>query len=207
MVRPHGTAANASTPAWSVRLDLHNHTHSSRDASLSPSALLERARDRGIQCIAVTDHDALEGAEACVALAAADPSLPRVIPGVEVRTRVGEVIGLFVGRPVAPGASLVETVAAIRAQGGLVYLPHPCDPLRRAAIRPEAREEAAALADIVEVSNGRSLRPAYDREALLLADRLGKALGAGSDAHYRGEVGRRYMEVSRVPTRDDLVEL
>lgn len=190
-----------------MRLDLHNHTHSSRDASLSPSALLERARDRGIQCIAVTDHDALEGAEACVALAAADPSLPRVIPGVEVRTRVGEVIGLFVGRPVAPGASLVETVAAIRAQGGLVYLPHPCDPLRRAAIRPEAREEAAALADIVEVSNGRSLRPAYDREALLLADRLGKALGAGSDAHYRGEVGRRYMEVSRVPTRDDLVEL
>lgn len=207
MGSPPGVASGACCVASSVRLDLHNHTHFSRDGSLSPLALLEQARDRGISCLAVTDHDALEGAEACVALAASDPTLPRVIPGVEVRTRVGEVIGLFVQRPVAPGASLVETAAAIRAQGGLVYLPHPCDPLRRAVIRPDAREEAARLADIVEVSNGRSLRRAYDREALLLAGRHGKALGAGSDAHFPGEVGRRHMEVSRVPTRDDLVEL
>lgn len=205
MNRRHGTVFSAS--AGSLRLDLHNHTHYSRDGSLSPSALLERARDRGIQCLAVTDHDVLEGAEACAALAAADPTLPRVIRGVEVRTRVGEVIGLFVERPVAPGASLVQTVADIRAQGGLVYLPHPCDPFRRGAIRPEVREEAALLADIVEVGNGRSLRVTYDREALLLAGRLGKALGAGSDAHYRGEVGRRFMEVSRLPTREDLVEV
>lgn len=197
----------ASHSAESFRLDLHNHTHYSCDGSLSPLGLLERARDRGIHCLAVTDHETLEGAQACAALAAADPDLPRVIPGVEIRTQVGEVIGLFIEREVAPHLPLAQTVEAIRAQGGLVYLPHPFDRLRRGAIRPEARESAASLADIVEVCNGRSLRAGHDRQALVMAGRLEKAPGAGSDAHYAGEVGRCYMEVPWLPTRSDLIEV
>lgn len=200
----HGAASPA---AGSFRLDLHNHTRYSCDGSLSPLGLLERARDRGIHCLAVTDHETLEGAEACAALVAADSTLPRVIPGVEVRTQVGEVIGLFIEREVTPDLPLSQTVEAIRAQGGLVYLPHPFDTLRRGAIRPEAREAAASLADIVEVVNGRSLWADHDQQAFLLADRLGKAPGAGSDAHYPGEVGRSYIEVPWLPTRADLVEV
>jgi predicted metal-dependent phosphoesterase TrpH len=200
----HGAA---SPSAGSFRIDLHNHTRYSCDGSLSPLGLLRRARDRGIHCLAVTDHETLEGAEACAALAAADPTLPRVIPGVEVCTEVGEVIGLFIEREVSAGLPLAQTVEAIRAQGGLVYLPHPFDTLRRGAIRPEAREAAASLADIVEVVNGRSLRADHERQACLLAGRLGKAPGAGSDAHYPGEVGRRYMEVPWLPTRSDLVKV
>lgn len=203
-----GLGQDAASPsAGSFRLDLHNHTRYSRDGSLSPLSLLERARDRGIHCLAVTDHETLEGAEACVALAAADPTLPRVIPGVEVRTQVGEVIGLFIDREVAPGLPLAQTVEAIRAQGGLMYLPHPFDTLRRGAIRPEAREAAASLADIVEVVNGRSLWAGHDRRARMLAGRLGKAPGAGSDAHYPREVGRCYVEVPWLPTRSELVEV
>lgn len=155
----------------------------------------------------MTDHETLEGAKACAALAAADPTLPRVISGVEVRTEVGEVIGLFIDREVTPDLPLSQTVEAIRAQGGLVYLPHPFDTLRRGAIRPEAREAAASLADIVEVVNGRSLRADHDQQACLMARRLGKAPGAGSDAHYKGEVGRSFMEVPWLPTRADLVEV
>ncbi len=197
----------ASPPAGPFRLDLHNHTRYSCDGSLSPLGLLERVRDRGIHCLAVTDHETFEGAEECVTLAAADPTLPRVIPGVEIRTQVGEVIGLFVDGEVTPGLPLAQTVEAIRAQGGLVYLPHPFDTLRRGAIRPEAREAAASLADIIEVVNGRSLFAGHDRQARMLAGRLGKAPGAGSDAHYPGEVGRSYMEVPWLPTRSDLVEV
>ena len=190
-----------------LRLDLHNHTIASSDGFMTPRVLLERARARGLACIAVTDHGSLEGARACAALAAADPSLPRVIPGEEIETTVGEIIGLFVQEQIPEGLSLDETVERIRAQGGIVYLPHPCDEVRRSAVHGEARLRAARAADVVEVQNGRSLRPAYDRDALRLATRAGALLGAGSDAHYPGEVGQAYVEVDRIPGRDDFIEV
>lgn len=189
------------------RLDLHNHTCHSHDGALSPSRLLALAAARGLACLAVTDHDSLEGGRTCAALASADPSLPRVIPGQEVTSEAGEIIGLYLTDPVPPGLPPLETVAAIHEQGGLVYLPHPCDTMRRSSIRPEVREAVAAAADVVEVRNGRVLRPRFDREAQALAVAFGKPGGAGSDAHYAGEVGRAWVAVGALPTRETLVRL
>lgn len=190
-----------------IRLDLHNHTDASPDGFMSPQALLERARARGIACIAVTDHGSIDGALACAVLAADDPSLPRVIVGEEIETEVGEVIGLFVHEEIPEGLPLEQTVERIRMQGGIVYLPHPCDEVRRSAVHGEARLHAARAADVVEVRNGRSLLRDYDSEALRLAAGVGALLGAGSDAHYPGEVGRAYLEVDRVPDRHDFVDV
>lgn len=188
-------------------LDLHNHTSHSHDGVLTPAGLLAAAARRGIACVGVTDHGTIRGGLECAELAATDPALPRVICGQEIVTEVGEIIGLYLSREIPPGLSLEDSVCAIREQGGIVYLPHPFDSVRRATIRPEVREQAALLADVIEVANGRSLRAGFDARALRLAARAGRALGAGSDAHYRGEVGRAVIEVDRMPGREDIVEV
>ena len=174
---------------------------------MSPLRLLRAAAARGLDCIAVTDHDSLRGAVECARLSAMDPMLPRVIPGEEIRTSAGEIVGLYLCEEIPGGLSPLETLARIREQGGLVYLPHPLDGVRGAAIDGESLEAVARAADVIEVSNGRSLRPSYSRKALDLAARLGKPVGAGSDAHFEREVGRAYMEVPGLPEQTDLLEL
>ena len=174
---------------------------------MSPLRLLRVAAARGLDCIAVTDHDSLRGAEECARLSATDPTLPRVIPGEEILTSNGEIVGLYLREEIPGGLSPLETVERIREQGGLVYLPHPLDGIRGATIHGEFLELAARAADVIEVSNGRSLCPSFSRKALDLAARLGKPMGAGSDAHFEREVGRAYMEVPSLPERADLLEV
>lgn len=190
-----------------VALDLHNHTCYSLDGVMSPKELLLAARTNGIHCLAVTDHDSLDGALEAWALAGADSSLPRVIPGIEVSTAAGEIIGLYVTELLPRGLPLAETVASIKAQGGLVYLPHPFDLVRRGAVTGSQRAQAAELADIIEVANGRSLGPRASSKAARLARKLGKPGGAGSDAHRPSEVGSTYVVVSAYPTPDTLAAL
>jgi predicted metal-dependent phosphoesterase TrpH len=193
--------------ASGLRLDLHNHTRVSADGLLTPAALLQIAKARGIGCLAVTDHNAVRGALDALALAAADPSLPRVIPGTEVSTEAGEIIGLYLTEDIPRGLPLAETVRRIRDRGGLVYLPHPYDVFRRGAVDRTERTTAAELADMVEVMNGRALGPRSGTKSARLARALGKPGGAGSDAHREREVGRAYVVVEEQPTRDTLVAL
>lgn len=174
---------------------------------MSPAELLERASSKGIHCLAVTDHNTVQGALEAVALADADLSLPRVIPGIELSTADGEIVGLYVWQDIPRGLPLLESVTRIKGQGGLVYLPHPFDMFRRGAISRDERERGAELSDIIEVVNGRSLGPGARRKARRLARRLGKAEGAGSDAHHRAEVGSAYVTVAAYPSRDILVSL
>jgi len=193
--------------ARSLRLDLHNHTRFSCDGLMSPAALLGAAKAKGIDCVAVTDHNTVEGALEAVALAEADPSLPRVIPGVELFTADGEIIGLYVWDHISSGLSLVESVELVRGQGGLVYLPHPYELLRRGTISKKERLHAAELCDLIEVTNGRSLSPRAGEKASQLAQRLQKPAAAGSDAHREAEGGGAWVEVDAYPSRDTLVSL
>ncbi len=190
-----------------LRLDLHNHTHFSADGRLSPEELLLAAKSRGLHCIAVTDHNTVKGALAALKISESDPSLPRVIPGVEVFTADGEVVGLYVQEEIPKGTSLAEAVGHIRAAGGVVYLPHPYDVCRRGAISRTQREAAAALSDVIEAANGRALGPRAGAKSASLAARHGKPRGAGSDAHAQAEVGRSYVVVDELPTRESLVRL
>jgi predicted metal-dependent phosphoesterase TrpH len=190
-----------------LRLDLHNHTALSPDGLLSPRELLVEAAARGISCIAITDHNTVDGALQAAALAGSDPSLPRVIPGIELSTEAGEVIGLYITEKIPAHLPITEAIKRIRAQGGLVYLPHPYDWPRRGAVDPRQRERVAAQSDIIEVVNGRSLGPWCSRKAYRLARRLDKPQGAGSDAHRAAEVGLVYVLVDALPTRETLVPL
>jgi len=115
------------------------------------------------------------------------------IVGEEILTTEGELIGLFLKDPVPARLSPEETVAAIKEQGGLVYLEHPYDTTRR-NLREDAIERIADQIDIVEVFNGRS-QPEINRRGEELRSTLGLAAGAGSDAHTLREIGSVYIEM------------
>ena len=179
-----------------LRVDLHAHTHFSEDAVMSPAELVALARRRGLDRIAVTDHGTIEGALQARRLAPG-----RVIVGEEIRCGDWtEVIGLFLDRPVEPGRSLEATAAAIRSQGGVVYVPHPYAYLTRA---DERVRRCLELADCLEVHNSRAFWPAWNRRADRAARSAGLGRCAGSDAHFPEEVGRASTEVAPFRTARD----
>jgi predicted metal-dependent phosphoesterase TrpH len=165
---------------WIV-VDLHMHTNASHDCRVEPEHLLDHAEAEGLGAIAITDHNVFHGAQQVVELAR-DRDIV-VIPGEEVKTdNQGEVIGLFLKEEIPRGMSFGDTIAAIKAQGGLVYLPHPFD-------RMHAIPDAATLhghlsqIDVFEVYNARLLFETYNDEALRFARKYNLVMGAGSDAH------------------------
>lgn len=183
--------AEASAPASEVHLlraDLHVHTDTSPDSLLSPQELVALCLRRGIRCLAVTDHNRLRGAWE---VAREAPDTLRVIVGEEVGTAEGEVLGLFLTSEVPAGLSAMETAARIRAQGGLVGVPHPRDRFRRVLPRETvwALHEAELL-DFLEGLNGRVLLARDNEQAEALGRALGRPLSAGSDAHCGLELGR-----------------
>jgi len=171
---------------WIVA-DLHMHTSWSHDCSIDPGELVDHAEAEGLGAIAVTDHNVFGGA-----LEAADLARGRdlvVIPGEEVKTDgQGEVIGLFLEREIPRGLSFGDTVAAIREQGGIVYVPHPFDRLH-AIPDPRTLHRHLADIDVLEVYNARLLFEAYNDEALRFARKYNLTMGAGSDAHVLQGVG------------------
>jgi predicted metal-dependent phosphoesterase TrpH len=179
---------------WIVA-DLHLHTSWSHDCSIGVDELLDHAEEQGLGAIAVTDHNVFGGA-----LEAAERARGRrllVIPGEEVKTAdQGEVIGLFLREEIAQGMSFGDTVAAIRAQGGLVYLPHPFDRMH-AIPEPATLHRHLAEIDVLEVYNARLLFEAYNEEALRFARKYNLTPGAGSDAHVLAGVGTGAVRMRR----------
>jgi predicted metal-dependent phosphoesterase TrpH len=172
-----------------IRVDLHAHTRYSPDASLSPAELVRRARDAGLDRIAVTDHGEIEGALEARELA---PDL--VIVGEEIRCRGWtEVIGLFLSERVPMGLPLEEAVERIRDQDGVVYAPHPY----AYPFRPGWHlQRAVAVADVVEVFNARAFLAVWNRTADSAARSRALPRAAGSDAHFPWEVGRAHTEMA-----------
>jgi len=171
---------------WIV-VDLHLHTSWSHDCQIPVEDLLDHAEAEGLGAIAVTDHNVFGGAREAVEQARGRDLV--VIPGEEVKTAdQGEVIGLFLSEEIPRGLSFGETVDAIRAQGGIVYLPHPFDRLH-AIPEPATLHRHLAQVDVLEVYNARLLFEAYNDEALRFARKYDLTMGAGSDAHVLQGVG------------------
>ncbi len=171
-------------PGW---YDLHVHTRWSRDSPSKPVAIAKWARRRGLAGLAVTDHgETLAYAE--VKRAAEELGLV-VIPGEEIKTSRGEVIGLNLSDWVRQNRNPLETVDEIREQGGLVIVPHPGDRTRKNAMSAATVREISHRLHALEASNSRSPREA-NRRARRLAVELGLPWTAGSDGHLAFEVGR-----------------
>jgi predicted metal-dependent phosphoesterase TrpH/glycosyltransferase involved in cell wall biosynthesis len=171
---------------WIVA-DLHMHTSWSHDCSIEVADLLDHAEAEGLGAIAVTDHNAIGGALEAAALARARDLL--LIPGEEVKTDdQGEVIGLFLHEEIPRGMTFAETVAAIREQEGVVYLPHPFDRMHAIPF-PATLHRHLHEIDVLEVYNARLLFEGYNDEAMRFARKYGLPAGAGSDAHVLQGVG------------------
>ena len=163
------------TPRWS------------HDCSIEVDELLDYAEAEGLGAIAVTDHNVFGGALEAVEKARGRDLI--VIPGEEVKTDdQGEVIGLFLREEIPRGMTFADTVAAIREQGGVVYLPHPFDRMHAIPF-PATLHRHLHEIDVLEVYNARLLFEGYNDEAVRFARKYGLPAGAGSDAHVLQGVG------------------
>jgi predicted metal-dependent phosphoesterase TrpH len=197
----HNTAASAAASvAAPVKVDLHIHTGYSKDSLASLEEIIMTAQQRGLGALAILDHNTIAGG-----LALRDLAPFPVIVGEEVMTTAGEIAGLFLSEEIPSGLSPLETVARIRDQGGLVYVPHPFDSVRRSRLEEPALMAILDQMDILEVLNARVVRPADNERAKSFAKAHGLPGAAGSDAHALVEIGRAYVEMAPFEDRDSFL--
>jgi predicted metal-dependent phosphoesterase TrpH len=166
-------------------VDLHCHTRASFDSLSDPVDVAKTAKKRGLTHLAITDHDTIDGA-----LRARDARIDgmTIIVGEEVKTAAGDLICLFLEEAVPPGLPIGETIAAVRAQGGLVGIPHPFDGYRNSLLRDEGLASLATLVDWVETHNARIMLGDGNEKAVLFAKEHGLPGVSVSDAHTLLEV-------------------
>jgi glycosyltransferase involved in cell wall biosynthesis len=184
---PDGPVRRRVAARARIDVDLHMHTDHSPDCATPVEVLLATARAQGLGAIAVTDHNEVSGALDAAAKAAEFGV--KVIVGEEVKTATqGEVIGLFLSERIPRGLTLEETIAEIRRQGGLVYVPHPFDRMHSV---PDYEHLLAILDDVdaIEVYNPRVAIGAFNEEAARFAAKYRILAGAGSDAHVAQGLG------------------
>ena len=162
-----------------IKVAIHLHTHYSYDSNLSPATLIQAARRVGVDCLAITDHDELDGA-----LEAQAQGGVRVIVGEEISSADGHLLGLFLQERIPPGLSGEETCAAIHAQGGVALAPHPFCILCENSLQKAARRLVEHL-DAIEVYNAQNPLPWEDARAATLARQTGLPACVGMDAHLR----------------------
>ncbi len=167
-------------------VDLHSHSSASFDSLSNPIALARAAASRGVTHLAITDHDRVDGAQR-----ARDAQVPgiTIIVGSEVCTQAGDMIALFIERPLQVGLPPEEAIAAIRAQGGLVGIPHPFDAWRGSLLLDDRFLSLLPLIDFIEGWNARLVAPGGNQRAAELAVAHGIPSVASSDAHSIMEIG------------------
>jgi predicted metal-dependent phosphoesterase TrpH len=164
----------------------------SGDSTTTEDELVEAVTASGIDVLCITDHHAIDGARRLCDV------LPcRVVVGEEVRTTQGEIIGLFLEERIPFGLTPAETASRIRDQGGLVYVPHPFDPMRRNLVEPALDALASdGLVDAIEARNAKTSLESLNRRASEFAIEHDVAAGAGSDAHVPEAIGAAYVEMA-----------
>lgn len=182
-----------------LRVDLHLHSHYSHDGQSSLQELIDRAHVCGLDRLALTDHNTIEGALELERIA---PEL--AIAGEEAKTLEGEVIGLFITRRIPPWLAPEQAMDLIHGMGGLVYIPHPLDRHRSHF----SSHRIAALADHIDIVE--TYNPWCDADAneaaARLAGELGKVAATGSDAHSAEELGRSWMEMEEYTSVEDFLQ-
>lgn len=174
-----------------VRIDMHSHSHYSADSGAQFKDIVKAVERRGLDALAVTDHNSIGGA-----LRLRDLAPFMVVVGEEIMTTEGEIIGLFLAEEIPALLSPEETVARIHGQGGVVYIPHPFDRVRRSShLKAAALKRLLGQIDVVEVINSRTTLPWDNQRAERFCAQHGLLRGAGSDAHLPREIGQAWVEL------------
>lgn len=185
----------------SFKIDLHTHSVASHDGGITEKQYIQAIESGLVDYIAITDHNRIDFATRLWSVLG-----DRIIVGEEVMTAAGEIIGLFLTKPILAGLSPQETIRHIKEQGGLVYIPHPFETVRK-GLHPAVMEEIVEDIDLVEVCNGRALLQNRSSDAVVWAKFNHRPGASASDAHgYRG-LGKTFVAVDKKPVRSNLVEL
>lgn len=168
-----------------INVDLHSHTLWSKDCLTSFERILRICDQRGIDRIAITDHNTAEGALALHKLAP-----ERIIVGEEIMTTHGEILAYFVRETVPPGLSPMETIRRLRDQGAAISVSHPFDRLRKGAWEEADLLQIIEHVDAIEIFNARCMFPQDNGKALAFAQKHNLLGTAGSDAHTGPEYGK-----------------
>ena len=165
------------------------HTYFSYDCLVSPSNLVDRCNQVGLNCIAVTDHNSIEGALAVKEIAPFD-----VIVGAEIKSTEGEITGLFLSEIIPAGLTPTETINQIKNQNGLVSIPHPFTGGGRSALNKSTILDVLPRVDLIEGFNARTMNSLDNKSAKEFAYDHKLPITAVSDAHTIGELGKTYNE-------------
>lgn len=183
------------------RVDFHTHSIASPDGGMTPQQYQEILRQDILDCIAITDHNRVD-----LALALHKELGDQIIVGEEISTSAGEVIGLYLTKAIPPNRSPLSTVQAIKAQGGIVYIPHPFETIRH-GIAKSTLEEIIDHVDIIEAHNGRAFFQNKGPEAAAWATLHHRVRASSSDAHGVKGIGTAYTEIEEIPTKETLMKL
>lgn len=183
------------------KVDLHCHTIASPDGSLTERDVINALKIGKLDVIAITDHNVIHEAVRLNALFG-----DSVIVGEEIMTTDGEIIGLFLKELVPAGLSPLETVKLIKAQDGIVYIPHPFEKVR-SGISLAGLDEIADYVDIIEIINGRSFSRKAQKHAVQWASDNDVPGFASSDSHGRIGWGRVFTQLDEKPSQNTIVQL
>jgi hypothetical protein len=179
-----------SSPVNSILAELHCHSCYSKDSLMLPGRLIDVARRRGLQRLAITDHNVFDGARHAARI---DPEL--IIPGEEIMTTGGELLAYYIVEALPPGLSPERTIELLRQQGAVISVAHPFDAIRAGRWEEAELRAILPLVDAIEVFNARVASSAQNRRAAALAAATGTPGTAGSDAHAYVEVGQTTMRL------------
>jgi predicted metal-dependent phosphoesterase TrpH len=169
-----------------VNIDFHVHSSASYDCETELSDIVHYAKRNNINVVCITDHSKME-----IQTHFFDEVL--LVAGEEVLSNEGEITGLYMKEEIPPGLSALETINRIKAQGGLVYIPHPFDVYRKGSIRYKVLKKIVDHVDIVEAGNSKSLTSFEFYMARHFANKHQKFISAGSDGHIAKDVGSSYV--------------
>jgi predicted metal-dependent phosphoesterase TrpH len=191
-----------------LKIDLHIHTHHSKDGKNDPEELVRKAIDQGFDVIAVTDHGTTRGAldaeKAAEKIFREEGKEFIVIVGQEVKTRQGEVLAYGIREDIQEGMDLLKTCQEIKSKGGFLIVPHPFDLMRR-GIGQEINN-VREYVDAAEGFNERTLVTRFNDKAMAFLRENAIPVVVGSDAHFKDEFGKTYMLIESRRSREDIFD-
>lgn len=183
-----------------IRIDLHTHSEASIDGGLSPEDYADLLQNETLDVIAITDHDRIDFALGMQKALGSE----FIIVGEEITTLDGEIIGLYLKKPITPGMNAQDTVDAIHAQGGLVYIPHPFERMRK-GIQIGTLNNLIEHIDIIETNNGRAISKKHSLSAQTWSVKNKVPGASSSDAHGKLGVGHSYTIINNRPDRSSIL--
>jgi len=185
-----------------IRVDFHTHSSASNDGGITAQQYTDILASGALDCVAITDHNSIGFAVKLQQKLGKN----KVIVGEEISTQQGDIIGLFLSSVVSAHQDVTDAIADIRSQGGLVYIPHPFETVRK-GVSMRTLNTIQKDIDIIETINGRAVFQNHHDAATDWAVKNNILMATSSDAHRAGALGKTYTQLPAMPTRENLTAL